>query len=626
MIINRRKSQLLINTKNDFLTPIKSDYKNLKSEGNKLDFNDASNSTKNNNIISNEPLFSLKETLICTFCGGKNCKHENFLNHKNPAIYGLNSDKIDDNIYASQRPSNSLIKKYDLITKFKELEIGFIVNLQLPGEHPYCGPDPLYESGFSYSPSLFESEGIHVGLYGWNDLDVPNSLYHMLQVVKTMYDYIHNLKKKVLVHCHAGYGRTGTTIACYKIFDECISAEAAKDEIRKVRSQCIQNKNQFNYCVKFQEYIRRLKGNFCLKETRSIENFLKYQDDLNIGKYNFINFTYNKYVPIFLLYIFDAIIDIKNKTKIDELSLYNYLNGFSNINETDEELMNTIIKNVNEYNWDILYSCEEPIILKELLFDWLKNSVEYIFNPEHISKLDDNFLDFEKQLKTYEYQTLLIVCKFLKLIKDKEENKEIEKQRDIFIENFCKYSLGYSKDENTLRNYEVNNVDKLVKLINLINNEQNNINKEEEDEDKTQILSNVYEQLKEYFENKNGNKKLEIQQKNGEDMFNKINTLMNSVKNPSVNVSKDENNNNINNRAKTNKEIGLNFKKENEKANPNANAGIINFNNLNNSTIKLSKTMKINIRKSKSLFKESIDIIKEIEDNTDIPWIREEDC
>ena len=288
--------------------------------------------------------------------------------------------------------------------------------------------------------------------------------------------------------------------------------------------------------------------------------------------------------------------------------------------------MNTIIKNVNEYNWDILYSCEEPIILKELLFDWLKNSIEYIFNPENISKLDDNFLDFEKQLKTCEYQTLLIVCKFLKLIKDKEENKDIEKQREIFIENFCKYSLGYSKDENTLRNYEVNNVDKLVKLINLINNEQNNINKEEEDEDKTQILSNVYEQLKEYFENKNGNKKLEIQQKNGEDMFNKINTLMNSVKNPSVNVSKDENNNNINNRAKTNKEIGLNFKKENEKANPNANAGIINFNNLNNSTIKLSKTMKINIRKSKSLFKESIDIIKEIEDNTDIPWIREEDC
>ena len=93
----------------------------------------------------------------------------------------------------------------------------------------------------------------------------------MLQVVKTMYYYIHDLNKKVLVHCHAGYGRTGTTIACYKIFDEGISAEAAKDEIRKVREKCIQNSNQFNFCVKFQEFIRRLKGNFCLNNLKKQE-------------------------------------------------------------------------------------------------------------------------------------------------------------------------------------------------------------------------------------------------------------------------------------------------------------------------------------------------------------------
>ena len=66
-------------------------------------------------------LYTLKDKFRCIFCGGKNCKHEDFRNHKNPAIYGLNSDKIDDNIYASQRPSNSLIKKYNLISKFKEL-------------------------------------------------------------------------------------------------------------------------------------------------------------------------------------------------------------------------------------------------------------------------------------------------------------------------------------------------------------------------------------------------------------------------------------------------------------------------------------------------------------------------
>ena len=225
----------------------------------KTEYENNKDSNLNNiNLISDEPLFSLKETFICVFCGGKNCKYENFRNHKNPAIYGLNSDKIDDNIYASQRPANSLIKEYNLISKFKELNIGLIVNLQLPGEHPYCGPiDKLDESGFAYSPSLFESEGIHVGLYGWKDMNIPNSLNHMLEIVKSMYYYIHHLKKKVLVHCHAGYGRTGIVIACFKIFDESISAEVAKNEIRKIRPKCIQNKDQLLYCINFQEYIRR---------------------------------------------------------------------------------------------------------------------------------------------------------------------------------------------------------------------------------------------------------------------------------------------------------------------------------------------------------------------------------
>ena len=601
-MINIRKSDLFLDKKEKIFSQLKEENReNLNDENiNKHEFYNITKSVKNYNMISNEPLFSLKETFICTFCGGKNCKHENFLNHKNPAIHGLNSDKIDDNIYASQRPSNSLIKKYDLISKFKELGIGLIVNLQLPGEHPYCGPDPLDESGFSYSPSIFESEDIHVGLYGWKDLDVPNSLYHMLQVVKDMYNYIHYKNKKILVHCHAGYGRTGTTIACYKIFDECISAEAAKDEIRKVRAQCIQNSSQFNYCVNFQEFIRRLKANFYLKEKRSIENFLKYQEDLNIGKYKFINFKYNKSVPLFLLYIFDSIIDIKNKINIDELSLYTYLNSSLELKENDTELFNTIIKNINEYNWDILYSCEEPVILGQLLFDWLKNSVKFIFNNENVQKINENFNIFDKCLSTCENQTLIIFSNFIKLIKDKEENEEIDIQKNIFILNFCKCSLGYSTEENSLGENEKNNVDKLFKLINYINkgnNKTNNIlngNKEK-------VLSNVYEQLKIYFDNKNKNSE---QIKYDEDMFEKIRGLINS---------KEE----LNEKNKNN-EIKLN-KNKNEIYN-------FNLNNLNSSTFKLSKTMKINLRQSGKLFTESKEIVDEFENNKDIPWIREEDC
>jgi hypothetical protein len=286
-------------------------------------------------------------------------------------------------------------------------------------------------------------------------------------------------------------------------------------------------------------------------------------------------------------------------------------------NETDSELMNTIIKNVNNYNWDILYSCEEPLILKELLFDWLTNSIEYVFNPENISKINENLSNFEKELKTCEYQTLLIIVKFIKLIQDKDEDKEIENQRKIFIENISKYFLGYTSEEDELNDEESENVDKLVNLINLIFNKKKDIN-EEEDENKNEILYNVYEQLKEHFENNPNKKKLEIEQDNENgDFFNKINNLMNSIRDQSINTPKKENN-----KAKTNKNISSSLKKENDISNNDS----INLRNFNSSTIQLSKTMKINLRKNKSLFRESIEVINEIEQNKDIPWIREEDC
>ena len=54
------------------------------------------------------------------FCGGASCKHENWIHHPNPAIRGLNSDQITNDVYASQRFSNRLIKEYKLINQFKE--------------------------------------------------------------------------------------------------------------------------------------------------------------------------------------------------------------------------------------------------------------------------------------------------------------------------------------------------------------------------------------------------------------------------------------------------------------------------------------------------------------------------
>ena len=85
-------------------------------------FHSNSNSpTKKNSIQPSE--FSKKSRFLCTFCGGKKCKHENYLNHPKAVIKGLNSDWITDRFLAMQRPSSRLIKEFDIITQFKKYRL-----------------------------------------------------------------------------------------------------------------------------------------------------------------------------------------------------------------------------------------------------------------------------------------------------------------------------------------------------------------------------------------------------------------------------------------------------------------------------------------------------------------------
>ena len=56
------------------------------------------NKRKNtNSSIPNENLIEKKDTLRCFFCGGKNCKNEDYTKHETgfPYIIGLNSDLVD---------------------------------------------------------------------------------------------------------------------------------------------------------------------------------------------------------------------------------------------------------------------------------------------------------------------------------------------------------------------------------------------------------------------------------------------------------------------------------------------------------------------------------------------------
>lgn len=100
----------------------------------------------------------------CVFCGGAECKVENWKLHPNPAIQGLNSDWITPEILATQRPSTRLLQEFKILEQFKSHNITSIFNLQLAGEHPYCGDGLQAGNTFTYQAE----EIFGAGMYFYN--------------------------------------------------------------------------------------------------------------------------------------------------------------------------------------------------------------------------------------------------------------------------------------------------------------------------------------------------------------------------------------------------------------------------------------------------------------------------
>lgn len=75
----------------------------------------------------------------------------------------------------------------------------------------------------------------------------------MLNICHVIHSTIDNQQPgKVLVHCHAGLGRTGLVIACYLIFSKkCSTPDHALDVVRHARPGSIQKRQQKNFLKHF---------------------------------------------------------------------------------------------------------------------------------------------------------------------------------------------------------------------------------------------------------------------------------------------------------------------------------------------------------------------------------------
>lgn len=89
--------------------------------------------------ISGPWSFLVKEEVQCLCEGGRSCSHENPARQKAPnAISGLHSSWVSDQVLAMARPWQDNVLKHDVVSQFKQHNIGMILNLQEVRGTPYA--------------------------------------------------------------------------------------------------------------------------------------------------------------------------------------------------------------------------------------------------------------------------------------------------------------------------------------------------------------------------------------------------------------------------------------------------------------------------------------------------------
>lgn len=247
------------------------------------------------------------------------------------------------------------------------------------------------------------------------------------------------------------------------MFSQKINSINARQEVRKgARKMCLNEGIQFTFVQEFGKYLEISRENFFKKNKKDITIFKINEKILDVGDYKYCYFNDKKYidnVPLFLLYIFDRIIQIKNEKKIDNKTL-NILLSDKTIKKEEENIIEELKKEINKYNWESINKIEDIKILTKLLFEWLNNSINYVINPKDISyiNISDGASYILEKNKNPSKEILNCIITFLNLIKNDdgvEKNENLKEFVEIFIPSLLGYSLEdinvKTKQENIVR-------------------------------------------------------------------------------------------------------------------------------------------------------------------------------
>lgn len=357
--------------------------------------------------------------MICQFCGGKSCKHEDWTKCESPAIKGLHSNWINDKIIASQRLSDRLIDKYKIIDQFKEHNVKAIFNLQEPGEHPYWGDGLVsLKIGFSYTPEKLQKEGISFYNFHWEDLTNPK-ISEVLKNVKLMDMHI-SKGEAVLVHCHAGQGRTALIIAAYLMYKNITTS--VDDTIRYIRSQrhkCLKKAYNQKFLLEIAQEFLTFRKTFPVKgeHFRSniediIRNQLKYFHGDERIKYRNIP----KVIDLCLVKLYQLIESghYEREEILDSFLLIDDLKKSFD----EEDSLSKIKESINEGKWELFIEyTSKPKVIAQLFLDFCESLSSQIINIKGLQEVDNTF---KKSFSVYS---------------NSEENKDKKALHEIFEDN-----------------------------------------------------------------------------------------------------------------------------------------------------------------------------------------------
>ena len=182
----------------------------------------------------------------------------------------INANYILDRYIATQQPN--IYSHLDFWNMVYENDVGMIVNLS--GNNNYMtGSNLIYEKfildigNIAYKDHLeireitmvgksipeITKKIYHITIVSWPDFGVPNEI-NFCRALNTINLIDHNSNKKIIVHCRAGVGRTGTFISIHYLFrkfNEGIYPDLIDTikEMRKSRIGMIQDVSQFSFVV-----------------------------------------------------------------------------------------------------------------------------------------------------------------------------------------------------------------------------------------------------------------------------------------------------------------------------------------------------------------------------------------